>query len=70
MRLIEITDAEGAERERFLGSPTIRVAGRDVEPGADARADFVFACRVYRTEAGFDGRPFPDWVRDALRPAA
>ena len=70
IRLVEITDAEAAERERFLGSPTIRVDGRDVEPGADARDDVVFACRVYRTEAGFDGRPSPDWVRDALRPAA
>ena len=30
------SDAD-AQRLRFLGSPTVRVDGRDVEPGADAR---------------------------------
>jgi hypothetical protein len=30
------TDEE-ARRLRFLGSPTVRVDGRDVEPGADVR---------------------------------
>jgi len=39
--LVEVTDVEAAERLRFLGSPTIRVEGRDVEPGADERDDFA-----------------------------
>jgi hypothetical protein len=30
--LRKVTDDEAAQRERFLGSPTIRVNGRDVEP--------------------------------------
>lgn len=34
MRRVE--SIEDAERERFLGSPTLRVDGRDVEPGADS----------------------------------
>ena len=34
-RVVE-TLAEARER-RFVGSPTVRVAGRDVEPGAEAR---------------------------------
>jgi hypothetical protein len=33
-----IADADDAQRERFLGSPTVRVDGRDVEPDADQRA--------------------------------
>jgi hypothetical protein len=37
IRLVNVSDAADAERLRFLGSPTIRVDGRDVEPGADER---------------------------------
>jgi hypothetical protein len=65
VRLVEVT-AEEVERLRFLGSPSVRVNGRDVEPGADERKAFVFACRVYRTPRGLDGRPAREWVRAAL----
>lgn len=64
--LVEVTDAEAAAELRFLGSPTVRVSGRDVEPGADDRRDFVLSCRVYRTSAGVAGQPDEAWVRDAL----
>jgi hypothetical protein len=30
-----ITDPDEARRERFLGSPSIRVRGSDIEPGAE-----------------------------------
>jgi hypothetical protein len=51
---------------RFLGSPTIRVDGRDVEPGAEERQEFVLSCRVYRTERGLAGQPDEAWIREAL----
>ncbi len=70
VRLVRIADAEAAERLRFLGSPTIRVGGRDVEPGAAERTDFVLSCRVYRTEGGFAGQPDERWIREALLPEA
>jgi hypothetical protein len=66
VRLVEIPDPEAAARMRFLGSPTIRVNGRDIEPSADERGEFVLACRVYRTAAGLRGEPAEAWVRDAL----
>jgi hypothetical protein len=66
LRLVEVTSPEGAEAMRFLGSPTIRVNGRDVEPGADDRETFVLACRVYQTEAGIGGQPPDAWIRAAL----
>jgi hypothetical protein len=66
LRLIEVKTPEAADELRFLGSPTIRVDGKDVEPGADERTQFQFACRVYRTPAGFSGTPDPEWVRQAL----
>ncbi len=48
----EIGDLADAERERFPGSPTIRVDGRDVDdPG---REPVGLTCRLYRLA---DGRP-------------
>lgn len=70
VRIVDVPDAEAAQRTRFLGSPTIRVDGRDIEPGADARADFALSCRVFRTESGLHGQPDERWVREALARAA
>ena len=66
LRLVEIADADDAIERRFLGSPTVRVKGMDVEPGAEDRRDYVFACRVYRSTSGLGGRPEEAWIRSAL----
>jgi hypothetical protein len=63
---VEVEDADDAVRLRFLGSPTTRVDGRDVELGADERTQYVYACRVYRTPPGASGVPDEAWLRDAL----
>ena len=70
VREIRVETPEEAERLRFLGSPTIRVDGKDVEPGADERSEFVLACRVYRTAEGVAGVPDRAWMRDALAAGA
>ena len=66
----EIATEESAAREEFVGSPTVRVNGRDVQPPADGDPTGL-ACRVYRRR---DGRtsplPDPEDLRDALRAAA
>jgi hypothetical protein len=67
---IEIRARDEARERGFLGSPTIRVDGSDVEPGADRRRDFALACRVYRGSLGPSGRPDEAWVREALETAA
>jgi len=53
VREIEVRTLDEARRLRFLGSPTVRVDGVDIEP--DRRRDEAFAmvCRVY----GGSGRP-------------
>ena len=40
IELVLVEDAAAAERARFLGSPTVRIDGEDVEPGAGERSDF------------------------------
>jgi hypothetical protein len=67
VRRIDVPDPEAAVAHRFLGSPTIRVNGRDVEPGANDRSDFALSCRVYRTDSG---QPDEQWLRAALTQAA
>ena len=59
VRLRRVESEEDATRARFLGSPTVRVDGRDVEPGADGRADYGLKCRLYRSAGGIVGVP-PD----------
>lgn len=67
LREVPVPTPEAAQGLRFLGSPTIRVNGHDVEPGADEREQFQYACRVYRTASGVGGEPDPEWVRAAFR---
>jgi hypothetical protein len=66
LALRKVPDDTAAQRERFLGSPTVRVDGRDVEPGAEDREDFGLKCRLYRTDAGLRGAPLDEWILDAL----
>jgi hypothetical protein len=63
-----IETPETAEAERFLGSPTVRVDGRDVDPGAAARDDFGLKCRLYRSQEDGEQSAVPpeQWIRDAL----
>jgi hypothetical protein len=64
--LHNVPDAEAAQRERFLGSPTIRVGGRDIDPGATRRSDYGLECRIYQTPNGLTGLPPDQWILDAL----
>ena len=58
-----------AQRERFLGSPSLRVDGVDVEPGADERTDYGITCRLYPTNDGLRATPPDEWVLAAARRA-
>lgn len=68
VRLIACPDE--ARREGFLGSPTVRVDGRDVEPAAGQRRDYGLSCRLYRTVDGVQGSPPDEWVLALLRPGS
>ncbi len=61
---------EHAQEARFLGSPSVRVDGRDVEPGSETRTDYGLKCRLYRSSAGQSGVPPREWIEQALRETA
>jgi hypothetical protein len=66
IQLRKIADDNTAQRERFLGSPSVRVDGKDIEPGAEERDDFGLKCRLYRSPSGLVGTPRDDWLLQAL----
>jgi hypothetical protein len=71
IQMRRIPDERAARLERFLGSPTVRVDGQDVEPGARERVDFGIKCRLYAIDGGLRTMPLDEWVLDALqRPPA
>ncbi len=65
----EVATEEAVAREGFVGSPTIRIDGRDLQPptGADV---IGLSCRVYRLRDGrISPTPDPADLRDALMSA-
>jgi hypothetical protein len=61
-----VESVEAARQERFLGAPTLRIDGVDVDAGAAQREDFGLKCRLYSTPDGLRGTPEDEWVLVAL----
>ncbi len=66
LELRRITTPDEAQAERFLGSPTVRIDGEDVERGAGKRTDYGIKGRLYRTSDGQLRTPADEWVRGAM----
>jgi hypothetical protein len=66
----EIDTEASAEREGFVGSPTIRIDGADLQPPAENEPPGL-TCRIYRRRDD-SASPLPDPadLRDALTAAA
>lgn len=64
---VDATEPKVAERLRFPGSPTIRIDGRDVDPGYVDPGDYTPRCRLYRTTEGLRGLPDRAWIEEALQ---
>ncbi len=61
-----VESLEDAEEQRFLGSPTLRIDGVDVDPTAGGRTDCGLKCRLYRTNGGQDKLPGGEWILAAI----
>lgn len=65
LRITELHTERDAERERFIGSPTIRVDDLDVEDPGDT--GFALDCRIYyRADGKVSPLPDPIKVRQAV----
>jgi hypothetical protein len=61
---IEVTSLDQAQQLHFLGSPTVRVNGVDIDPSARQRTNYGLSCRVY---SGVSGVPHDDLIMAALQ---
>jgi hypothetical protein len=69
IQILDITDQQTAEQARSLGSPTIRVNGRDIEPGAEECIEYLHTCRLYQGKHSLRGLPRrPGCVRPCRPP--
>lgn len=76
--LTPVDTDDDAQARRFLGSPTVRVNGVDVEPAVaettrddgpdrpDQDSPYGVQCRLYRSADGVVGVPDDQWILDAL----
>jgi len=61
---IAVASNEDAIQQCFLGSPTVRVNGVDIDPGAHDWTEYSLSCRIY---PGMAGLPPDDMIRAALQ---
>ena len=66
---VEVKDMIAAQRIGFPGSPTIRVDGQDIEPGARLEQAFGMSCRTYLDGSRRAGVPPAEWIRAAIQEA-
>jgi len=66
---LDVHDVETATKLRFLGSPSIRLNGVDIEPGRQYDPPF-FGCRTYNVHGKMVGVPPEEWLSEAVRAAS
>jgi MerT mercuric transport protein len=66
---VNVSDESIAQKVGFLGSPSIRVKGLDVEPEARAARDYGMMCRTYAVNGRREGLPSREMLRQAIREA-
>ncbi len=66
---VNVSDASIAQQVGFLGSPSVRVNGLDVEPETRAARDYGMMCRTYSVDGRREGLPSREILRQAMREA-
>jgi hypothetical protein len=69
VEVVKVETEEQARESRFVGSPTIRVDGKDIDPPSNSR--YTLTCRAYRlADDRISPLPSKDMIRRALRAPA
>jgi hypothetical protein len=69
INLIQIDNDEDARQLHFIGSPTVRVNGMDVETGFSHAKDYGVRSRIYNVEGNQSGYPSKSMIRSAIKRA-
>ena len=67
--MVRVTSVEDAHAKQFLGSPTIRINGTDLEAPSVFKRSFGLGCRIYREGQQTAGWPSIALIRLALEAA-
>lgn len=65
--VINVTDNTEALARRFLGSPSIRIDGRDLEDADRNGAEYSMKCRRYRNGDRIEGYPPRELILEAIK---
>jgi hypothetical protein len=66
---VNVSEPAIAQKIGFVGSPSIRVNGLDVEPEARTARDYGKMCRTYTVNGRREGLPSREMLRHAIREA-
>ncbi len=68
--IINVVDNDDAVSKRFLGSPSIRINGKDIEIEENEQTEYSMRCRVYWIDDKQSGVPSEEILLNKLKEAA
>ncbi len=69
VEMIPVTSEDDAQAKRFIGSPTIRLNGIDIEGPEAEEKGYGYGCRIYAENGRGGGWPSVERIRQALQAA-
>lgn len=69
IEMILVTTEETAVSQKFLGSPSIRIGGEDLEGISGSEGEYSLKCRIYSVDGTLQGIPPESLIRKALTQA-
>jgi len=67
VEMVAVTTEAEAQTQRLIGSPTVRIDGRDLEGHAAEARGYGLGCRIYVNGQGIAGWPSVELVPRALQ---
>ena len=69
IEVVTVVDNYDAVARRFLGSPSVRVNGKDLEIEEDSTTTYSMRCRIYRNDENQSGIPQKELLIKAIQAA-
>ena len=67
IEIVNVVDNDDAAAKRFLGSPSVRIDGKDLEVEEDELAQYAMRCRIYRDGDEQSGVPSKNLIVQKLQ---
>ena len=67
VEMVSVASDPDAQSKRFIGSPTIRIDGIDIEGPEAEEKGYSYGCRIYAQNGRSAGWPSVEQIRQALQ---